>query len=79
MASVFLCSPTNSTMFTTCCEVAICDDQTKCPVCRQSVEPTGARNRWLYAYGRIKRGGGYGNHRPSDNPNWGKKETPDAR
>lgn len=28
---------TNSTMFTECCEVAICDDQPCCPVCGRRV------------------------------------------
>lgn len=39
MSAVFLCSPTNSTMFTTCCQVAICDDQQKCPRCKADVYP----------------------------------------
>lgn len=39
MAGVFYCSPTNSTHFTTCCEVAICDDQGKCPRCHTAVYP----------------------------------------
>ena len=39
MSSVFLCSPTNSQMFTTCCETAICDDQAKCPRCKKDVYP----------------------------------------
>lgn len=28
---------TNSTMFTTCCEVAICNDQRRCPYCNREV------------------------------------------
>lgn len=28
---------TNSTMFTACCHVAICDRETKCPRCRKKV------------------------------------------
>lgn len=28
---------TNSTMFTTCCEVAICDDEKCCPKCGKEV------------------------------------------
>ena len=28
---------TNSTMFTACCCVAICDDQAKCPKCKRMV------------------------------------------
>lgn len=65
MATVFLDGPNNSTMFTTCCEVAVCDDQNSCPRCRQDVEPKGGRARWEVAYGRIRRGGGYGNWYPN--------------
>jgi len=50
-------SGTNSTMFTECCEVAICDDQPCCPVCRRKVVGHDAessyqrgRIRWRYAY-----------------------------
>ena len=39
MSSVYLSSPTNSQMFTTCCHLAICDDQQKCPGCKQDVYP----------------------------------------
>lgn len=39
MATVFYCSPTNSTTFTTCCSVAICPDQQKCPRCGEDVYP----------------------------------------
>lgn len=28
---------TNSTMFTECCECAICDDQPYCPICNRKV------------------------------------------
>lgn len=28
---------TNSTMFTACCGVAICDDQPNCPTCKRKV------------------------------------------
>jgi hypothetical protein len=28
---------TNSTMFTECCQVAICDNQAMCPRCKQKV------------------------------------------
>lgn len=66
MPSVFLCSPTNSTMFTTCCEVAITDQQNNCPVCKQEIDPQGARGRWIIAYGKIKAGAGYGNYRLYD-------------
>ncbi len=37
MPSVKLSGPTNSTLFTTCCGVAICDDQSTCPRCKQDV------------------------------------------
>ena len=61
MPSVFLYSPINSTMFTTCCEVAICDDQANCPVCKQEIDPRSAKDRWFRAYGRAKRYG-YGHY-----------------
>ena len=66
MSSVFLCSPTNSQMFTTCCETAICDDQERCPRCKEYVYPDDgvekysnherSMRRWSWAYGRQKRG-----------------------
>jgi len=37
MSRVFYCCCTNSTKFTTCCEAAICDDQTHCPICDEEV------------------------------------------
>ena len=39
MSDVFLSSPYNSQMFTTCCKVAICDYQQKCPICKDDVYP----------------------------------------
>ena len=56
MANVFLCSPTNSTMFTTCCEVAILDSEKDCPRCKEEIEQQGHGERWRYAYGKQKRG-----------------------
>lgn len=56
MPSVYLCSPTNSTMFTTCCQVAICDDQKRCPKCKAEIYPETPRGRWEHAYGKQKRG-----------------------
>lgn len=44
MASVRYCSHTNSTLFTTCCGIAICDDQSKCPGCGEEV-PHNPRER----------------------------------
>lgn len=55
MPSVFLDSPTNSTMFTTCCRCAICDDQSCCPKCGVKIEQQGTRERWQYAYGNQRR------------------------
>ena len=55
MPSVYLCSPTNSTMFTTCCNVAICDEQENCPRCKERVEPQGRNARWEAAYGPTRR------------------------
>ncbi len=47
---------TNSTMFTSCCGVAICDDQSCCPVCKEKVIGADAKTphernriRWNYA------------------------------
>ncbi len=54
MATVMLSGETNSQTFTTCCQVAICDDQEKCPICKQVIEPLG-RYRWQSAYARAKR------------------------
>lgn len=67
MATVFLDSPTNSTLFTTCCEVAICDHEKVCPRCRQAVSPETRTARWETAYGPIRRkerwyGNWYPNH-----------------
>lgn len=39
MSSVHLCSQTNSQPFTTCCNVAICDDERQCPRCKAFVYP----------------------------------------
>jgi len=69
MKQVFLSSPTNSQMFTRCCNVAICDDQALCPRCREEVYPgmecsdhERSKLRWSQAYGPIKRKQGhYGN------------------
>ena len=55
MPTVFLCSPTNSTMFTTCCEVAICDDQANCPRCNAEITPRSREGRWEAAYGPQRR------------------------
>lgn len=50
-------SGTNSTMFTECCGVAICDDQPYCPVCKRKIIGWDAESRaetgmirWKYAY-----------------------------
>jgi len=62
MPTVFLCSSTNSTMFTTCCECAICNDQQYCPRCKQEITPYEPGNphetgmmRWEVAYGPTRR------------------------
>lgn len=44
MAGVYFCSPLNSTFFTNCCHVAICDDQINCPKCSKPVYPHEHRN-----------------------------------
>ena len=38
-------SGTNSTIFTECCNVAICDDQENCPVCKNPVVGFDAKTR----------------------------------
>jgi len=43
---------TNSTIFTSCCQVAICDDEAKCPHCREDV--IGADAETKYQRGRIR-------------------------
>jgi hypothetical protein len=65
MNRVFLCSPTNSTIFTLCCEVAICDDQAKCPCCGEEVYPgvdatehQRRVSRWNMAFGSTRRSQG---------------------
>jgi len=55
MPTVYLCSPTNSTMFTTCCNVAITDREADCPVCKREVTPHSASGRWEAAYGPYRR------------------------
>lgn len=64
MRSVFLCSPTNSQMFTTCCRVAICEDQAHCPRCKEEVYPgkdttnhQRSTLRWIRAFGEQRRTG----------------------
>lgn len=58
MKRVFLCSPTNSQMFTECCSTAICDNEAWCPKCREEVYPGEGKSdhqrhmaRWEMAYG----------------------------
>ncbi len=57
MIGVHHCSRYNSTFFTNCCGVAICDDEALCPSCKQEVEPgknvaphERNRARWSMAY-----------------------------
>ncbi len=56
MSTVYFCSSTNSTFFTTCCHVAICDDESMCPMCKEEILPRSHRGRWDVAmnafYGR---------------------------
>ena len=48
---------TNSTFFTQCCKVAICDDQLRCPKCNKKVIGWDSKSnhgrslrRWQHAY-----------------------------
>ena len=59
MPSVFHCCATNSTKFTTCCEVAICDDQQTCPRCHKDVYPF---YEGMDENERTHAAGGYYNH-----------------
>lgn len=59
MPSVFYCSPRNSTLFTTCCEVAILDYQQKCPRCQLDVYPF---SETMTDKERREAAGGYYNH-----------------
>jgi len=58
---VRLCSPTNSTLFTECCDCAVTDTDSRCPHCKRLVighdeSPSERRKlRWEHAYGPIRR------------------------
>lgn len=74
MPTVFLCSPTNSQMFTTFCEVAILPHQSRCPRCRSEVTPIRAtpheteKARWEVAYGPHRRRAQARENHPASNP-----------
>jgi hypothetical protein len=65
MASIYLCSPTNSTIFTTCCDTAILNHEVNCPSCKKRVFPfydcesahERGRYRWSHVYKPPKRMG----------------------
>lgn len=59
MAGVFYANPYNSTLFTTCCHVAICDDQQTCPGCHKEVYPF---YKGMTEHERDEAAGGYYNH-----------------
>ena len=59
MAGVFYANQYNSTFFTTCCRVAICDDQQKCPHCKKDVFPF---YEGMSEQERKEAAGGYYNH-----------------
>jgi hypothetical protein len=46
MSTIYFCSAFNSTFFTTCCRVAINDDQSLCPKCKTEITPRSHRGRW---------------------------------
>ena len=48
--SVSLSGPTNSTLFSTCCHVAVCDHHKACPSCGKRVVPGSPVERWESAY-----------------------------
>jgi hypothetical protein len=59
LSTVRYSGPTNSTFFTTCCKVAICDDQQVCPRCREDVYPF---YKGMSEEDRRQAAGGYYNH-----------------
>lgn len=59
MSTVFIDNPYNSQHFTTCCKVAICPDQQRCPECNQDVYPF---FKGMSDKERAEAAGGYYNH-----------------
>jgi len=49
MSTVYHSSSTNSTTFTTCCKIAI-GEEDKCPSCGEEVFPKGRNARFLAAH-----------------------------
>jgi hypothetical protein len=63
MAGVRYSGPNNSTLFSTCCDAAVCDDQACCPVCGEEIEPKDARSRHDKALRQQLGPDGYAAHR----------------
>jgi hypothetical protein len=59
MSGVRYSSLTNSTLFTDCCDTAICDHQQKCPRCGKDVYPF---YEGMTDGDRAEAAGGYFNH-----------------
>ncbi len=57
MAGVHFSSLANSTLFTNCCDCAVCDDESLCPCCKVEIQPSSSRGRWGMAM--AKQLGGY--------------------
>lgn len=58
--SVYWHSRTNSTFFTSCCSVAICDDEERCPVCEHKIighDAAGNHSRRMTRWNCAKRRG----------------------
>lgn len=62
MSGVSYAGPTNSTLFTNCCQLAILDNQQKCPGCKQDVHPF---YEGMSDDERERAAGGYYNHNTS--------------
>lgn len=62
MAGVRYANANNSTLFTTCCDTAIVDSQSKCPRCGTDVYPF---YEGMSQAERDEAGGGYYNHNTS--------------
>jgi hypothetical protein len=49
MSGVHYSSPTNSTLFSDCCKVAVMDREKKCPVCKALIYPENPESRHDFA------------------------------
>lgn len=75
MPSVFYCGQTNSTHFTTCCQVAITASESKCPRCGAEITPRSERSRHDVAMRKL-----YGSKAVDEmRRKWAEKERRESR